>query len=164
MAIVIQPSPHRKAGGGGGWLAVPVRETLDPLAPSLLASRTLPAACSLNILSTSWKRIWQDLNIRGEARGARGASVAPARGRGAGVLPAGGILQFPLSSTWHQPLHFDSFYFKLSSISLLGKGRREAGEVAVVCRESGDSGAVGKPEASWQSCAEFLGIGTGHLR
>lgn len=32
------------------------------------------------------------------------------------------------------------------------------------CRETGDSGAVRKPEASWQSCAEFLGIGTGHLR
>lgn len=74
------------------------------------------------------------------------------------------LLQSLLSGTWHQPLHFDSFYFKLSSISLLGKGRREAGEVAMVCGESGDSGTVGKPEASWQSFVEFLGIGAGNLR
>lgn len=124
--------------------------------PPLLALRALPAACSLNIPSTSWMRIWQDLNIREEAWG-EGALLWCLWGGGfqqEGFKPAA----IPAERHWHQALHFDSFYFKLSSISLLGKGRREAGEVAMVCGESGDAGTVGKPEASWQGCVEFLGI------
>lgn len=54
---------------GAGWLFQLARLWIA-WHPSLLASCALPAAWSLNILSTSWKRIWQDLNIRGEARGA----------------------------------------------------------------------------------------------
>lgn len=74
------------------------------------------------------------------------------------------LLQSPLSGIGISLRTFDSFYFKLSSISLLGKGRREAGEGATVCAESGDSGTVGKPEASWQGCVEFLGIGARKLK
>lgn len=74
------------------------------------------------------------------------------------------LLQSPLSGIGISLRTFDSFYFKLSSISLLGKGRREAGEGATVCGESGDSGTVGKPEASWQGCVEFLGIGARKLK
>lgn len=42
-----------------------------------------------------------------------------------GAVPAGGSWAsrwFLLSRTWHQPLLFDSFYFKLSLFSLLGWG------------------------------------------
>lgn len=43
-----------------------------------------------------------------------------------GGLPEGGIgasWRFLLSGTWHQLLHFDLFYFKLTLVSLLGEGR-----------------------------------------
>lgn len=139
LAIVIRPGPHRRAGGGGGRLAVPVREALHRLAP-------LPAG-SASSLQSEHPFHQLDKNLAGfehTGRGKGGPSVAPARGGGG--RPSSrrdlSLLQSPLCSTWHQSLHFDSFYFKLSSISLLGKGRGETGEVAVVRSESGDSGAV----------------------
>lgn len=129
--------------------------------PCLLAPRALPAACSLNILSTSWMGIWQDLNIRGEARGgvcgACPGGGLPAGGIGACCNPCCAALGIGLCALIRSILNCLQF-------PSWGKGGGKPGEVAVVCSESGDSGAVGKPEASWQSCVEFLGRATGNLR
>lgn len=158
LAIVLRSRPHRRAGGGGGLLAIPVRAAFDRLAP-------LPAGSPSTASSLQSEHPFHQLdeNLAGFEHTGRGVW-----GGGALLwcLWGGGFQQegfkpaaIPAERHWHQALHFDSFYFKLSSISLLGKGRREAGEVALVCGESGDAGTVGKPEASWQGCVEFLGIG-----
>lgn len=147
LALVLRPRPHRRAGGGGGLLAIPVRAARDGLAP--LPAGSLSTASSLQSEHPFHQL---DENLAGFEHTGRGAGV----GWGASVVPVGrgapssrrdsSLLQSLLSGTWHQPLHFDSFYFKLSSISPLGKGRREAGEVAVVCGEQGTQEQLANPK------------------
>lgn len=113
-------------GRSGGRLAGPGRAALT-LAPPLRFPESPPAACRLNSLLHQlgvslggWKR--QEEAQRGACR-LPGVDVCGEE-EGPLVVPAA-----------HPSLHFDLFYFKLSAVSLLGKGEDNGEGTGVGCVE-----------------------------